>query len=341
MRTALTVLALLCAGTAGGGAQHPPASPLSFDAAAKAAAELPRLHSLLVSHRGSLIVERYFNGARATRPANVKSVSKSVISALVGIAIDRKKIPSVREPISTYFRDLLRAPADAGKRDITIAQLLMMQSGLESTSSRNYGAWVTSRNWVRYVLTRDLLSPPGTEMEYSTGNTHLLSAILTKSTGRSTWQFAQETLARPLGFSLAQWPQDPQGVYFGGNDMLLTPRQMIAFGELYLNRGRVGDRQIVPERWIDDSFIPRGRSDYSEQIYGYGWWMRELAGQPAYYAWGFGGQYIFVVPSQQLVVVTTSSTATGEERRSHRRTIFDLVEQLVIAPVATNVAGTR
>jgi CubicO group peptidase (beta-lactamase class C family) len=117
--------------------------------------------------------------------------------------------------------------------------------------------------------------------------------------------------------------------------MLLTPRQMVAFGELYLNRGRVGDRQLVPERWIDDSFIPRGRSNYSEQMYGYGWWMRQLAGQPAYYAWGFGGQYIFVVPSQQLVVVTTSSTATGEERRSHRRTIFDLVEQLVIAHAAS------
>jgi CubicO group peptidase (beta-lactamase class C family) len=341
IRIALTALVLLCAGTAGRGAQHPPASPSSFDAAAKAAAELPRLHSLLVSHRGTLIVERYFNGARATRPANVKSVSKSVISALVGIAIDRKKIPSVREPISTYFGDLLRAPADAAKRQITIEHLLIMQSGLESTSSRNYGAWVTSRHWVRYVLTRDLLSPPGTEMQYSTGNTHLLSAVLTKSTGQSTWQFAQAALAKPLGFSLAQWPQDPQGVYFGGNDMLLTPRQMVAFGELYLNRGRIGDRQVVPERWIDDSFIPRGRSNYSEQMYGYGWWMRELAGQPAYYAWGFGGQYIFVVPSQQLVVVTTSSTATGEERRSHRRTIFDLVEQLVIAPVTTSLAGTR
>jgi CubicO group peptidase (beta-lactamase class C family) len=311
---------------------HPASSDLVFDEAARAASELPRLHSLLISHRGTLVLERYFNGTRASRPANVKSVSKSVISALVGIAIDRGHIGSVREPIGEYFNDLLRDPSDASKRAITIEDLLTMRSGLESTSSRNYGAWVNSRHWVRYVLSRPLLDTPGSSMEYSTGNTHLLSAILAKATGKSTWQFAQEVLAKPLGFSLARWPQDPQGIYFGGNEMVMTSRQMVAFGELYLNRGRVGGRQVVPESWVDDSFVRRGKSDYSEQMYGYGWWIRQLAGQQAFYAWGFGGQYIFVVPAAELVVVTTSSTATGEERRSHRRTIFDLVEQFVVAP---------
>jgi len=335
VRLATFALALLCAATVGKGEQRPPAAPSSLDAAVAAAGQLPRLHSLLVSHRGALVLERYFNGARATRLANVKSVSKSIISSLVGIAIERGKIPSVSEPIATYFADLLRAPADAQKRQITIEQLLTMQSGLESTSSRNYGAWVTSRHWVRYALMRDLHATPGTRMEYSTGNTHLLSAILTRATGASTWQFAQASLAKPLGFSLAQWPQDPQGIYFGGNDMLLTPRQMVAFGELYLNRGRIGEAQVIPERWVEQSFVPRGRSNYSEQLYGYGWWMRELAGQQAYYAWGFGGQYIFVIPSQRLVVVTTSSTATGEERRRHRQTIVDIVEQMIVAPLSS------
>src|SRR5262245_5889133 len=290
VRLAIVALALLCAGTVGKGDQPSPAPvPASLDAAVTAAGELPRLHSLLVSHRGTIVLERYFNRARAARLANVKSVSKSIISSLVGIAIERGRIPSVSEPIGTYFADLLRAPADAPKRQITVEQLLTMQSGLESTSSRNYGAWVTSRHWVRYALTRDLHVTPGTAMEYSTGNTHLLSAILTRATGVSTWQFAQAALAKPLGFSIAEWPRDPQGIYFGGNDMLLTPRQMVAFGELYLNSGRVGDVQVVPERWVEQSFVPRGRSNYSEQLYGYGWWMRELAGQQAYYAWGFGG----------------------------------------------------
>jgi CubicO group peptidase (beta-lactamase class C family) len=336
MRTIVIALALLGSVLAAGSEPTLPsqAAPAPLDAAAAAAAELPRLNSLLVSHRGALVLERYFNGARANRAANVKSVSKSVISSLVGIAIERGHIPGVSHPIGAYFADVLKPASEAAKRDITIEDLLTMRSGLESTSSRNYGAWVTSRNWVRHALLRPLEAAPGTEMEYSTGNTHLLSAILTQATKKSTWQFAQEVLAKPLGFTLSRWPQDPQGVYFGGNDMLLTPRQMVQFGELYLNRGRVGDTQVVPSRWVDESYVPRGRSDYSDQMYGYGWWMRELAGQAAFYAWGFGGQYIFVIPGQQLVVVTTSSTAVGEERRRHRRTIFDLVEQLVIAPIA-------
>jgi CubicO group peptidase (beta-lactamase class C family) len=316
-----------------------------FAAVASTAAELPRLHSFLVSHRGVLVVERYFNGRRASQLANIKSASKSVLSALVGIAIEQRLIPSVREPIQTYFPDLLRAESDAGKRKITIEDLLTMRSGLQSTSGRNYGAWVTSRHWVRHVLSRPLETEPGSEMEYSTGNTHVLSAILSHATKKSTWQYAQETLAGPLGFTLARWPQDPQGIYFGGNDMLLTPQQLVAFGELYLNRGRVslpalarqgevserslGDRQIVPARWIDDSFVPRGRSDYNAQLYGYGWWMREFGGAQAYFAWGYGGQYVFVVPSLQLVVVATSSTSTDEERRGHRRTIFGLLEQVI------------
>jgi len=335
IRFSLAVLALGGVVSAGMGERPvPTVAQHNFETAATAAADLPRLHSLLVSHRGTLVLERYFNGASATRLANVKSVAKSVISALIGIAIEQGHIRSVREPIGTYFGDLLRADADAPKRRITIEDLLTMRAGLESTSSRNYGAWVRSKNWVRYVLTRDLEDAPGTSMEYSTGNGHLLSAILTRAVRKSTWQYAQEVLAKPLGFSLARWPQDPQGIYFGGNEMLMTPRQMVRFGELYLNRGAREGRQIVPARWVDDSFIPRGQSDYSDQLYGYGWWMRELAGEQAFYAWGFGGQYVFVIPRLQLVVVTTSSTATGEERRSHRRTIFGLIEEHVIAPAA-------
>ena len=179
MLMALAALGLVLAGM-GDRPSAPPTNPNpSFDAAITAADELPRLHSLLVSHRGTLVVERYFNGARATRPANVKSVSKSLISALVGIAIERGHISGVEQPIAAYFAEHLRAPADAPKRAITIEDLLTMRAGLESTSSRNYGAWVTSKHWVRFALSRSLESPPGEEMEYSTGNTHLLSAILT------------------------------------------------------------------------------------------------------------------------------------------------------------------
>ena len=297
----------------------------ALDPAVKAASELPRLYSLIVAQRGTVILERYFNGRRETTPANVKSVSKSVISALVGIAVDRKLL-ALDQPISKYFPDLPEA-----KRHITIEHLLTMQSGLESTSNRNYGAWVQSSNWVRHALARPMLVTPGTEMIYSTGNSHLLSAILTKATGKSTWLFAQETLAKPLGFSLSQWARDPQGVYFGGNDMLMTPRQMLAFGELYRNEGKVSGRQVLSKDFIEETFEPRGRSRISGREYGYGWWIRDMAGRRAQYAWGFGGQYIVLVPGLDLTVVSTSASTVSEDRRDHRRTVEDIIEQIVAA----------
>ncbi|MGH9783405.1 MAG: serine hydrolase domain-containing protein [Terriglobia bacterium] len=315
-----------------------PLPVVSFDAAAAAAADLPRLHSLLVSRGGKLVFEHYYNGARATRPVNIKSASKSIISALVGIAIDRDLIAGPRQPIAPFFPNLADPLDNEGyprKSAITIEDLLSMRSGLETTSNRNYGRWVQSGNWVRHILTRPFVSLPGTSMEYSTGNTHLLSAILTKVTGASTWQFAQESLARPLGFTLPRWPQDPQGIYFGGNDMLMTPRQMLAFGELYRNRGRANGQQVIPAEWVHQSFVPRVRSRReSDRFYGYGWWIRELAGQQTAYAWGFGGQFIFVVPKLDLVVVTTSATTLEDERRDHRFTVLDLVERFIIAPTA-------
>ena len=169
-------------------------------------------------------------------------------------------------------------------------------------------------------LTRPIVSEPGTAMEYSTGSSHLLSAILTKATGTSTWQFAQDALAKPLGISLARWPQDPQGIYFGGNEMLLAPKQMVAIGELYLKRGRANGRQIVPASWVDTSCVPRTTSVWdSDRRYGYGWWIQDFRGGTACFAWGYGGQYIFVFRELDLVVAATSSTAVSEERRGHRR----------------------
>jgi CubicO group peptidase (beta-lactamase class C family) len=308
---------------------------LNLDEAATAGENFRRLHSLLVSWRGELILERYYNGTTPKKLANIKSASKSVISALVGIAIDRGYIKSVTEPIATFFPEQLAGEKNALKRSITIEDLLTMRSGLETTSNRNYGAWVLSKNWVQHALNRPLVDAPGNGMEYSTGNTHLLSAILTKATGKSTWQFAQEAFTKPLGFDLPRWPQDPQGIYFGGNDMLLTPRQMMLFGEMYLHGGQFKDQQVVPNEWVNASLTPRVQSPREQgRQYGYGWWMRELAGYPSQYAWGYGGQFIFLVPDLKLVVVTTSSSEVGDDRRSHLRTIYDLVEHYIVEPAA-------
>lgn len=284
-----------------------------------------------MSRDGEIVVERYFNGVRAGRLANIKSASKSVISALVGIAVKRGLL-SPEDTIGKHFAAELGPNPDPRKREITVEDLLTMRSGLESTSGRNYGAWVRSGNWVRDALRRPLVTEPGTTMEYSTGTSHVLSALLTRVTGQSTWQFAQQALAKPLGFSLARWPRDPQGIYFGGNEMLVTPRQMVAFGELYLNEGRAGGTEVLPAGWVARSWVPRTRSRYgNDREYGYGWWLRDLAGAQSAYAWGYGGQFIFVVPSVRTVVVTTSDVNVREERREHLQLIYGIAADVVSA----------
>ena len=161
---------------------------------------------------------------------------------------------------------------------------------------------------------------PGARMIYSTGNTHLLSAILSKATGLSPLEFARQNLGEKLGFRLAPWPQDPQGIYFGGNDMELTPRQMLAFGQLFLDGGEYRGRHVVSPEWIDASFETRTESEREPgRYYGYGWWIRDMAGFRTPYAWGFGGQFILIVPAIDLVVVTTSMEGRAPRRRTSIR----------------------
>jgi CubicO group peptidase (beta-lactamase class C family) len=333
MKVILTFAAcIVAAGVLDGSAER---QSNDWAAARSAATSLPRLHSLLVSHRGGLVFEYYARGHSASRLANIKSASKSVISTLVGIAIERKLIAGLDTPIVRWFPEL-RADPDTRKQAITIEDLLTMRSGLASTSGENYGRWVNSSNWVRHALSRPMVSEPGTSMEYSTGTSHLLSAVLTKVSKTSTHAFAVETLAKPIGITLARWPRDPQGIYLGGNEMLMTSRQMVELGELYLNRGRAGARQVVPAGWVDESCRPRTRSRWdSDREYGYGWWSQTFGRHRACFAWGFGGQYIFVFRDLDLVVAITSSTSTSDERRGYRRQLFDLLEQHVLATVTS------
>lgn len=302
-----------------------------FEPALSRLAELPRMRSLLVSVGGDLRVEEYFNGARANRAANLKSASKSLISLLVGIAVDRGHL-EVDDTIDRFFPGLIDDPE---KQGITVEDLLTMRSGLETTSNRNYGRWVASRHWVRHVLTRPLVAEPGTRMIYSTGNTHLLSAIVAEASGMSTWRFAQRYLGEPMGISVPRWTRDPQGVYFGGNEMSMLPRDMLAIGEMYLECGRVGVKQIVSEDWVHTSIVAHAtRTRSPDRAYGYGWWVRELAGYDAFYAWGYGGQFIYVVPDLRLVTVMTSSPNPGRTLREHRRSLYSLMEDEIVPAVA-------
>ena len=315
---------------------------ISLDTAVSEAATLPRLYGLLASYKGEIILEHYFNGSGPDKVVNVKSVSKSVISALVGIAIANGHISGTDKSLGDYFADRLADKKEIAKREITVRDLLTMQAGLASTSSRNYGAWVQSKNWLSYALKQPLQAPPGTLMQYSTGNTHLLSAILTQSSGMSTLEFARKVLGEPLGFHLAAWPKDPQGIYFGGNDMEMTARQMLAFGQLYLDGGKFGGNQIIPAAWVDLSLQRHAESTREHgRFYGYGWWIHEMAGFEVKYAWGFGGQFIVLVPALDLVVVTTSSSHPDPERRAHRRAVDELIETHIIRAVADRLNLSR
>jgi CubicO group peptidase (beta-lactamase class C family) len=308
------------------------------------AAELPRLRSLLVEWRGVLVGERYFRGATRTTPANIKSASKSVISALVGIAIARGDLQSTEQTVGELLPAETRG-LDSAKRAITVEDLLTMRTGLESTSFWNYGRFVSSRNWVSYALNQPVIAPRGVAgpMIYSTGSTHILSAILTRATGMSTHRYAERFLTAPLGIRLRPWTTDPQGIYFGGNEMRMTPREMLAFGRMYLNGGRVAAgapgmfRQVLPKTWIDSSWVARTRSSWSGHEYGYGWWIRSAwspSGRHAvYYAWGYGGQFIFVVPSLDLVVVATSDAETRSREQGHLEAVHSLLDQEIVPAV--------
>lgn len=309
----------------------------TFEQALQEAQTLPRLHSLLINHDDKLVVEEYFNGRRASQRANVKSVSKSIMSALVGIAIAEGKVAGVDQPIGDYAT-LVDEHTESSKRRITVGNLLSMQAGLETTSFYNYGAWVLSDNWIRFAIRQPLVAEPGTRLTYSTGSTHMLSAILTEATGESTWAFARKRLAQPLGFELAAWQRDPQGIYFGGNNMELTPRQMLSFGRLYLNGGEFDGRRVIPEEWVDLSLTPRVESGREAgRYYGYGWWTKRMAGFESPYAWGYGGQFIMLIPELDLVVVTTSSSQPGGGRRAHIRALYDLIEDKIIKVAAGSI----
>lgn len=307
---------------------------LDIDRIVQRASQMPRLHSLLISYQGETVLERYFSGKNASQPANLKSASKSVISALVGLAVEHGYIHDINQPLVDFFPEYIGTELEDTVRSITVRNLLTMQAGLGSTSGGNYGRWVASRNWVEAALQRPVVAEPGTAMIYSTGSTHLLSAIITRASGMDTKSFAQRYLADPMNFRLAYWSRDPQGIYFGGNDMEMTPRHMLMIGQMYLHNGRHGDRQILSDEWVRASHQPHTESPRGEgRFYGYGWWLRDMAGLQVPLAWGYGGQFIFVVKEHDLVVVITSNSNPGPERGPHMRSVYDLVEFDILSPL--------
>jgi CubicO group peptidase (beta-lactamase class C family) len=305
-----------------------------IDKAVEQARTLENLHALIVSHNGSVVTEQVFRGPALDRAVNIKSASKTIMSALVGIAIDRKILNGVDQPIGSVLQAIIPKEADERVGAITVGNLLSMQAGLERTSGRNYGSWISSRNWVRDALSRPFVDEPGGRMLYSTGSTHLLSAILTRASKRSTLELARDWLGEPLDITIPPWTRDPQGIFLGGNEMALSPRALLRFGEMYRLGGTIDGKRVVPESWIKESWTPRTASPFTGDAYGYGWFIKDVRGHPVYYAWGYGGQMLYVAPSLGLTVVMTSNSTQPSRQGGYRDQLHALLTDAIIPAVA-------
>lgn len=315
----------------GSGGFVAPEVPESFRAALPDIGVSERMRSLLVSYRGELIVETYFNGAGPEVPANLKSVTKTISSALVGVGLRDGWIEDLDDPVGAYLPEV--AESNPPKEALTIRQLLTMSTGLESV---DYGAIQQTDDWVDRLLRQPVLDGATGKFAYDTPVLQLLSAVLHRASGRTPQELAREELFGPMGGQLSYWRTDPQGLALGGNDAYLRPRDLIAFGELYLRGGTSGGTRLLPRDYVTASTNvqiepERGTVNHgtlSVRGYGYLWWALEFDGEPAYAALGHGGQILLVVPGRELVTVITSrwpSQSSSEHYRHLRRVLRDHV----------------
>lgn len=289
-----------------------------------------QLRSVLVAHHGRIVAERGFNGFNADSRTNIKSASKSVIATLAGIAIDRGLLSGPDQLIWPILEDQFPENPDPRLSQITVGDLLSMRAGLQPMSGENYGSWVSSRNWVKTALAAPFVSDPGDEMLYSSASTHLVSAILTRVSGRSMLDLARDWMGKVHDFEILGWDRDPQGIYFGGNQMSMTARSLLAFGELYRRDGRALDGTcVVSDNWINTAWTPRTRSPMSGAYYGYCWFLRPLAGVPTHFGWGYGGQMIYVLPSKDLTIAITSNPLLPSQETGYREQLDKLAANIV------------
>jgi CubicO group peptidase (beta-lactamase class C family) len=293
------------------------------------------VHSILVAKEGKLVFEEYFPGltfslARYTGGTgfdrddthNLASVTKSFTTTLVGIAIDRGYIDSVEEPVFDFFPehgDLVEE--DPRREAMTLEDLLSMMSGILWNDLGTYSyedprndliQMFNSQDPIRFALSKDLYFPPGTFFDYCNANTNILGEIVSRAVGQRLDAFARDALFTPLGISQAQWQMLPNDVVFASGDLRLRPRDMAKFGELFLRMGSWGGEEVVSRGWIEvatDRHVDISDIGGGADAYGYGWWHWDLYSggkvYRSYQASGWGGQWIVVIPEEDLVVVST------------------------------------
>ena len=300
------------------------------------AAAYPQLSSVLVVRDGYLVYERYWHGLDEMAGHDLRSVTKSVTGALIGIALAEGKIESLEATVGELLPTQLPADADPRLARVTVKQLLTMTSGLaadEDTAggdSRLTDSMLESPDWVRHILGRRLEYEPGDRFAYSSSSSHLLSAIVSDASGLSTLAFARANLFDPLGIrtrgalepvvsrdiepavlrayqqARVAWPVDPQGYHVGGTGLRLTARDLAKLGYLYLNGGRWEGEQLIPADYVADATSSTGPGSNLSMGYGWHWWVAVEDGHHTFSARGLGGQYIYVVPDLDLITVVTS-----------------------------------
>ena len=317
-----------------------------LDSAFVLAAAKGYIDALLVVKDGKIVREEYYNGYARDIPHNVMSVSKSLLSAITGVALHKGFIDGLDQKMLDFFPQYVYEGMDPRKHNVSIRHLLNMRMGIEDESADDYAVYMelyNSANWIRATIEYPLIYDPGERMRYNTFITHLLSGVITEATGMSTYEFAYQNLFRPMGIDVDFWEQDPQGIYFGGNSMYITPREMAAFGYLYLNDGMLNGKQIVPRDWVLFSRSPTTDMDHPNEWggmknYNYAnlWWLGQFNQYDCYMAIGYGGQYIFIFPVADLIVVTTADNnippdaTTGQEWGIH-----ELVTRYILPSLAT------
>lgn len=264
-------------------------------------------HSLLIVRNGYVVLDSYFYPYDETSLHDVASVTKSVTSMLIGAAIEQGKIKNVKQPVLPFFPDRAVANRDARKEKITIENLLTMTSGLDCVSKdseKTLREMKESDDWVQFMLNLPMVEEPGRKFVYCSGGTHVLSAVISKTTGMNEKDFARQSLFQPLGIGDEIWPADAKGISHGWGDLHLHPRDMAKLGYLWLNQGMWDGKRIVSADWVKESTRPQADTG-SETDYGYGWLVRSHMTPVIYEASGRGGQRISVIPAKNMIVVFT------------------------------------
>lgn len=274
------------------------------------------IHSVTIIRNGYLVADAAIYPFKADSKHKMYSCTKSIISALIGIAIEQGYIKSVKQPVLSFFPGRTVANLDANKEAMTLEHLLMMASGFEWRSSLFIGGidftrqMIQTDDWVRFMLDLPMAVPPGTRLEYCNGASFLLSAIIQETTGMTAFAFAEANLFTPLGISDVEWPSSPRGITIGYSELRMLPHDMAKIGFLYLNKGRWNGEQIIPAAWVGVSTDKHISAPYIGG-YGYQWWTEDNG---VYSAQGFAGQLIFVAPEHELVVVFSSNLSETDFR---------------------------